>query len=292
MKKVDALLIGAGRSGTTTFYNLLKKHPQVNWSTTKEVPYFSMSKHFNQGENYFHSFFEDFDSAHVNVTSDTYLLSCSDCVLRIKNYNPDIKLIVMLRHPAQRAMSAWRYGINNGYISSSIKIKDLPGYEKEWLQKGDAVEVSNHCPLYGSKYHFLLKDWKKHFAHNQILLLKTDDFENDTEMAIKIQGFLGVEHVPWNEGDMVFNRASGAKSKWMQQILVNPNHPVRKKLGWLARPFRNLIVKSGIMDKLKNLNKKEPVDAIYDEDTIQFLGQYFREDMNNMEKEWGITFDK
>jgi Sulfotransferase domain len=293
MKKVDALLIGGGRSGTTTLYKLLQQHPQVNWSETKEVPYFSISTHFNKGEKYFHSFFKDGGKDVFNITSDTYLLNCKDCIQRIKSYNPQMKLIVMLRHPVQRAISAYRYGINNGYIKPEIKIPDLPEYENDWLKKGNAVEISNHCPLYGSRYHLLLTKWEKHFARDQILLLKTSDFKNDPfSMSGKIHGFLGIDHVSWNNEDKVFNKASGTKSKWVQQILVNRNHPIRKSIGWIIRPFRKWIAKTGIVDTLKNLNQKQtPVEQM-DEEALDFLEQNLKQDMLAMGKEWDIHFEK
>jgi len=38
---VNHILIGAGRSGTTTVTDYLKQHQQINFSSIKEVTYFS-----------------------------------------------------------------------------------------------------------------------------------------------------------------------------------------------------------------------------------------------------------
>jgi hypothetical protein len=57
MTLVNVLVIGAGRSGTTSISAYLAAHPEVSSSITKEVHYFSIADLYKRGESYFHSLF-------------------------------------------------------------------------------------------------------------------------------------------------------------------------------------------------------------------------------------------
>lgn len=39
---------------------------------------------------------------------------------------------------------------------------------------------------------------------------------------------LGINYVPFEKQDKEFNVATGAKSKWLQQLLLNRNNPYEK----------------------------------------------------------------
>ena len=47
--EINHIIIGAGRAGTTSLVAYLQQHPKVNFSTIKEVTYFSVLDHYNRG---------------------------------------------------------------------------------------------------------------------------------------------------------------------------------------------------------------------------------------------------
>ncbi len=130
MKKVEAIIIGAGRSGTTSLYEYLERHPDVCFSKIKEIHYFSLADLFARGEDYYHSFFNATKNQ-IKAGADTYLLIDKEAPKRINLYNPNMKIIIMLREPVVRAFSGYNYSINNGYLNinvsfiESIKNEDL-----------------------------------------------------------------------------------------------------------------------------------------------------------------------
>ncbi|MDA3953962.1 MAG: sulfotransferase, partial [Bacteroidales bacterium] len=103
--KTNMLIIGAGRSGTTTLYEHLKLHSDICFSNIKEVPYFSIPDIYKRGESYYHSFFKP-NKQKIIASSDTYLLIDKDAPKRIFDYNPNMKIIIMLREPVARAYSS------------------------------------------------------------------------------------------------------------------------------------------------------------------------------------------
>ena len=53
--QVNTLIIGAGRSGTTTLCKIIEGHQQVCFSKIKEVHYFSIADLHQRGESYYQS---------------------------------------------------------------------------------------------------------------------------------------------------------------------------------------------------------------------------------------------
>lgn len=111
------LVIGAPKSGTTSLYKYLDEHPQVYMSSHKEPRFFAFegSTGFNGHgvsrynivttlDEYQQLFSQVSDQQAIGEAS-TWYLSSPTAPERIKHYIPDVKLIAILREPAERAYS-------------------------------------------------------------------------------------------------------------------------------------------------------------------------------------------
>jgi hypothetical protein len=174
--KLDHIIIGAGRSGTTSLVAYLQQHPKINFSKIKEVTYFSVKNHYERGETFLQSFFKE-TNTELNATSDTYLLMDVLAPERVFNYNPDIKITVILRDPSSRTYSNYNYSINHGYINKNISLIDSQKLEAEILEGSDIIEQNNHCNFYGSLYCLHLNNWLKSLKKEQIFICTTDQLK-------------------------------------------------------------------------------------------------------------------
>src|SRR5699024_6284407 len=52
-QKPDFLIVGAQKAGTSTLFNNLSQHPQLFGARTKEICYFSRTKNYERGENWY-----------------------------------------------------------------------------------------------------------------------------------------------------------------------------------------------------------------------------------------------
>ena len=98
MRKLDFIVIGAQKSGTTSLHEYLSRHPEIGVGTKKELHYFDKDKYFKKGINYsdYHEFFDFKEGKKVyGETTPSYIYK-EKFIDRIKEYNPDIKLIVLL----------------------------------------------------------------------------------------------------------------------------------------------------------------------------------------------------
>src|ERR1044072_8128899 len=111
-KKVDRLdfvLAGAQKSGTTALHYLLSRHPQVAMGDQQEIHFFDNDALFISEVDY-----GQLHKHYPPVAAPTIAGDCTPSYIyhepaaeRIWRYNPEIKLLVLLRNPVERAFAHW-----------------------------------------------------------------------------------------------------------------------------------------------------------------------------------------
>src|ERR1700737_3631850 len=116
IERLDFVVMGAQKSGTTALHYFLRKHPQIALPNRQEL-------HFFDDEEIFSGQPVDYELLHRHFRVRAGLALISRCLLagevtpsylywepsveRIWNYNPEIKLIILLRNPIDRAFAHW-----------------------------------------------------------------------------------------------------------------------------------------------------------------------------------------
>ncbi|HEY6977497.1 MAG TPA: sulfotransferase [Chitinophagaceae bacterium] len=147
--KVNLFLVGAMKAGTTSLTRFFEQHPDIFVCPVKE-PNFFMSQlphsisdgmdnsdiqifirdlHVNSKRHFAHiKTMSDYHSLFKFYNNEKYLADCSTCYLhskdaavRIKDYNPGAKVIILLRDPVQRAFSHYKLDYGKGRTSQSFK---------------------------------------------------------------------------------------------------------------------------------------------------------------------------
>lgn len=103
--------IGVPRAGTTWLHTLLSEHPDAYLPTRrKEVRFFD--RHFDRGLEWYEGFFSPPEGTDgygaIGEISPQYLYG-EHCPARIASALPSAKLLVMLRHPVDRAYSQYGF---------------------------------------------------------------------------------------------------------------------------------------------------------------------------------------
>lgn len=118
MNRPNFFIVGAGKSGTSSLYAWLRLHPQIFMSPRKEPRYFAtdMPGLLNRvaSESEYLALFRDAGPQHLAVgeASTQYLFS-QRAVPNIREFEPEARLVVMLRNPVSMAHSMYseaRYG--------------------------------------------------------------------------------------------------------------------------------------------------------------------------------------
>jgi hypothetical protein len=162
--------------------------------------------------------------------------------------------------------------------------------EKERLQCKSIAEKNNLCHFYGSLYHKHISQWMTCFPKHQFLILTSDSFSADTATAMnRVFGFLGLSPVAIDTSRR-HNKTSGVKNKFLQQVLLNREHWLRRSTRWLMRPFRTLIIRTGIIEKVAALNKKQIDNPPLSGDDWVKSSEYFIEDVKLLDRDFHIRF--
>jgi len=109
IRKADFFIAGMPRSGTTSLYTYLKQHPGIYLSLYKEPHFFSkdltQSSYNIQDEEIYNTLFAHAGDQQVTGEGSVWYLSSKKAALAIKEYNPQARIIIMLRNPVDMIYS-------------------------------------------------------------------------------------------------------------------------------------------------------------------------------------------
>lgn len=99
-EKPNVFIVGAPKAGTTSLHTYLRKHPLVWVSVPKETYYFEDGRNRFSTEDEFLDLWRNVNLPVRVEATPTYLRSENACH-RIHDFNPDAKILIMLREPAE-----------------------------------------------------------------------------------------------------------------------------------------------------------------------------------------------
>ena len=194
--KVDFFIVGAPKAGTTSLYHYLNEHPQVEMSSQKEPDYFSDKAIHKQGMYYgknrvntldkYESLFVQKESVVYGEGSVSYLFY-DNVAEDIKKYNPNAKIIIMLRNPIERAFSHYLMDYRLGLVSDSFEniITKKSEHKNAHLFYQQYIEVS--------KYANQIQRYLDFFEKENILFIDYEDFKNNVAKTVdQVYDFLNI----------------------------------------------------------------------------------------------------
>lgn len=194
------IIVGAQRSGTTSLYNYLCQHPQVMRGFRKEVKYFGCN--YPQGINWYRSHFpyqRKMSPGDITGEASPYYLFHPLAAQRIFETLPDVRLIVLLRNPIDRAYSHYYLNIRRGREELSFE-EAIKAEPKRLAGEEERIKADEYHPMYTHKtfsylsrgiYARQLKRWFRFFSREQILVIKSEDLYGNFQSTYKkVMGFL------------------------------------------------------------------------------------------------------
>ncbi len=217
------LIIGGIRCGTTSMIRYLGDHPDIGIASTKEVHFYDW--HYDRGETWYRSWFPLAVKGQpelVGESSPSYLMN-SNVPERVAASIPDVKLIVLLRNPADRAVSHYQYRKNRG-------MEEAPSLDTALSEEPLRIELRRErnghtagrldCYFDQGSYVNGLRRWMDAFPSEQFHVLRSEDLFNDAATAHKgVLDFLDIETVEREEYQV--HNSAGYETR---------DHPLRPEL--------------------------------------------------------------
>ncbi|MGB3514022.1 MAG: tetratricopeptide repeat protein, partial [Microcoleaceae cyanobacterium] len=195
------IIIGAQKSGTTSLENYIAQHPQVIPAIKKETHFWY--RDFDKGINWYLAHFPPLPKSENFITGEATpnYLENYQTAERIYNVFPEVKLLVILRNPIDRAFSQYHHWIRLNWdersfetaINSELEIlkknpKKPQGDKNYWQQPGNYIGRGIYIEF--------LKKWLAIFPREQLLILKGEElYQKPVEIMKQVFDFLNLpEH--------------------------------------------------------------------------------------------------
>ena len=190
--RLDFILAGAQKSGTTALHYFLSRHPDIAMGDQQEIHFFDNDAQFISAV--------DYEELHKHYPPLTPSMIAGDCtpsylyhepaVERIWKYNPNLKLLIILRNPAERAFAHWNMQRFKG--REPLDFFDAVREEQTRIGGAPPVDARRFAYIGRGFYGRQLERVFKLFPREQVKAVKFEDFKaNQRETVASVLSFLG-----------------------------------------------------------------------------------------------------
>ncbi|PJF25399.1 MAG: hypothetical protein CUN53_13000, partial [Phototrophicales bacterium] len=258
----DFFIVGAPKAGTTSLFDYLADHPLVIGTTPKETHFFAddlpglQMRKFR--DNYLSAFSAQKPTAQHGLDGSTNYLRSETAIANIRRYNPDARLIAILRHPVDTV-----YAFHSTlYFNQAENIGD---FERAWRLQ-EARRAGNDIPrlcrepkqlqyrdygMFSAQIERLLT----HFPREQVRIYLFEDFTRDpAAVYADVMAFLGLPH----DGRTAFdarNVNQRIRLRWLDALIMHGQAPAPVKAAVNAARGLSPSLSRRINNKLRRLNR-------------------------------------
>ena len=188
------LVIGAQKCGTSWIANMVQQHPQVAVAKRKEVHFFDYKDNYDRGIDWYRSQFNVHAGAKAIGEFTPGYFGTDNSELDVVQHRlnrdvpglifesfPDLKLVLSLRNPVDRAISSYYHHVKRRRISPNNRILEVSG---------------RHAIFLRGCYDIHLRNWLRYFSLDRFLILiyEEDLADNNKRATIsRIFDHIGVE---------------------------------------------------------------------------------------------------
>ena len=199
---VDFVIAGAQKSGTTALSHFLSQHPDIAMAQTEghvfDASDYSPDWTPAEIDQHYQGRFGPDDGEALRGESTPVYLFLPELPGELARYNPDLKIVVVLRDPVQRAVSH--------YVMESARGKErLPLWlallaepfrlRRRGDPRGRESAVRRHSYRSRGLYSRQLRNLYGVFPRDRVLVLRTEDLLADHDATLeRTFAFLGVRH--------------------------------------------------------------------------------------------------
>ena len=215
---LDFMIVGAQKCGTTALAHFLSQHPEIGMASPKEVHLFDAPEYSSDWaakdiDERYRLHFRHCTGAKIRGEATPIYMFLPDIAPELKRYNPDLKLIVLLDDPVERAISHY-------YMEKSRDQEHRPLWlallsEPLRLRRcRNAMEHGSAMRLWSYRrrglYSVQLRNLYRCFDRDRVLVVRTRDLLRRHDIVLaRVFAFLRVSEHVRIEPEIVFRGERG-----------------------------------------------------------------------------------
>jgi len=239
MKTDQFYIVGAQRSGSTFFYRILEDHPDICMARPMkpEPKYFIDEDMYREDlKNYYTLYYSHFANEKALGEKSVSYFEIEDAAIRIANGFPDSKILVILRDPANRALSNYYFSKENGLETRTIEEAFLENKPEPQLYTSS---VSPFAYIDRGKYIDYINMYLKYFSKDQVYVVILEELIGNLSTVQQTFNFLGVSkdfipknyELPVNKGETDRVETSNEVESYLQTLFTPYNLSLESYLG-------------------------------------------------------------
>jgi hypothetical protein len=242
--RLDFIVPGAQKSGTTALHYFLKKHPQLALPDRQELHFFDDEQIFSRPVDYavLHRHFRPIGRSTIAGEVTPSYLYWAPAMERIHAYNPQIKLAILLRNPIDRAFAHWN--MQRFKDREPLDFLDALRGEPRRIAQPLSIESRRFSYVDRSFYSAQLERVFKFFPREQVKIVKFDEFRDRKQETLDvIFDFLGLKRlrvtrdkdrnvVPYERG------ITPEERKYLSEVFAAEIAKLERMLGWDLADWR------------------------------------------------------
>jgi hypothetical protein len=242
--RLDFIGIGVQKSATSWITQCLIEHPQIRMGVEKETNFFSYRYLF--GYPWYHDRFQ-FGEWKTGEYSTSYFFD-RNVPARIHQYRDDVKLILSLRNPIDRAFSQHTHEVRRNRLPPELfDFHRALAWNPTYVDQG--------------RYATHIRNFLEFFDFEQIHVILYDDIKRDSRAVVReLYRFLAVDStfVPSSLNTAV-NVARVYRSQWANRILRYGKAAAQKTM---TPATVEKVGRLGIYQAMMRLNERPHDDAV------------------------------
>jgi hypothetical protein len=195
IQRLDFIVAGAQKSGTTALNYYLKRHPQIALPIKKELHFFDNDELFAGGNVSYQPLHDMFRPAHpgsIAGENTPVYLYWRPALPRIRDYNPAMKFIVILRNPIERAFSQWNMQRTRG--TEPLDFIEAVEAEPHRIAAAAPKQLRKFSYLDRGRYGEQLERAFRLFPRERFLVIKYEEFRaRQREIVEAVFRFLNLQ---------------------------------------------------------------------------------------------------
>lgn len=239
--RIDFMIAGVQKGGTTSLDAYLRQHPDISMAKKKEVHFFD--KRPPTGITpldyliYHRQFHWDRQRAGAKLGEATPILTWwTGAMERLWQYNPGIRVIMLLRDPVERAWSHFR--MDRRLQREGESFSEAIRTERERARRALPLQDRERSQVARGFYAHQVRNLKRLFPDEHLLFLRSEDFSANVQDELdKVTDFLGVARFaftaePRHNSASDSDRMTAEDRALLEETFRLDAEETRKLLGW------------------------------------------------------------